>query len=51
MPRKEPDLTSIAKKLTGQKVECTTEMKHLLDCMLVSGMLVVACLQTADSDG
>lgn len=34
--RKEPDLRGLSKKLTSQRIECTEEIKALMDCMAVS---------------
>ncbi len=36
--RKEPDLTNLSKKLTSQRIECTEEIKSLMDCMAVGGL-------------
>jgi len=33
--RKDPDLTSLSKKLTSQRMECTEEIKQLMECMAV----------------
>jgi hypothetical protein len=39
--RKEPDLTSLSKKLTSQRLECADEIKSLMECMAVRGAAVV----------
>lgn len=32
---KEPDLSKLAKTLTSKRLECTDEIKILMDCMMV----------------
>jgi hypothetical protein len=33
---KDPDLSKLAKTLTSKRLECTDEIKVLMDCMMVS---------------
>ncbi|WIA15840.1 hypothetical protein OEZ86_007379 [Tetradesmus obliquus] len=56
---KEPDLSKLAKTLTSKRLECTDEIKVLMDCMMRQGILeadtgcqrqataAIICLQTA----
>ncbi|GBF96543.1 hypothetical protein Rsub_09126 [Raphidocelis subcapitata] len=37
--RKEPDLRGLSKKLTSQRIECTEEIKALMDCMARQGLV------------
>ncbi|KAF8059374.1 hypothetical protein HT031_005179 [Scenedesmus sp. PABB004] len=54
-----PDLSKLAKTLTSKRLECTDEIKVLMDCMMRQGLLdadtacqrqataAILCLQTA----
>ncbi|KAI8471054.1 MAG: hypothetical protein J3K34DRAFT_418402 [Monoraphidium minutum] len=37
--RKEPDLSTLSKKLTSQRLECTEEIKALMECMARQGLV------------
>lgn len=38
---REPDVTGLSKQLTKQQIQCTEEVKSLMECMAVSSASVI----------